>query len=164
MDTLTFDQLPKAVSRIYDKLQSIKQLLLEKSPPQADTDEQMTVEQAAKFLDLSVSTVYGKVCRSEIPVKREPILLKISAICLLPLEGFHTINVIKELNAKWVSQPILIIPILPEVCWSTMGYLTIIVKISFRLFEYPSFVNFSDITYLPGEMSCVTGIENTPFP
>lgn len=70
MDTLTFEQLPQAVSRIYDKLQSIEQLLLEKSPPQADIDEQMTVEQAAKFLDLSVSTLYGKVCRSEIPVNK----------------------------------------------------------------------------------------------
>lgn len=71
MEPLTFDQLPQAVSQIYNKLEIIEKLLLEKKQPQPESDEQMTVEQAARFLNLSVSTIYSKVCRSEIPVNKQ---------------------------------------------------------------------------------------------
>jgi excisionase family DNA binding protein len=70
MEMWTFEQLPQAVGQLYDKLPHIEQLLLEKSQPQPELDEQMTVGQAASFLNLSVSTVYGKVCRAEIPVNK----------------------------------------------------------------------------------------------
>lgn len=71
MESLTFEQLPQAVSQIYNKLEIIEQLLLEKKQPQPESDEQMNVEQAARFLNLSVSTIYSKVCRSEIPVNKQ---------------------------------------------------------------------------------------------
>ena len=71
MEPLTFEQLPQAVRQIYNKLEIIEKLLLEKKQPQPESDEQMTVEQAARFLNLSVSTIYSKVCRSEIPVNKQ---------------------------------------------------------------------------------------------
>ncbi|HVI49229.1 MAG TPA: helix-turn-helix domain-containing protein [Chitinophaga sp.] len=70
MDRITFEQLPQAVALIHEKLNSIEQLLLQKNNPQAEVDEQMTVGQAANFLNLSVSALYGKVCRAEVPVNK----------------------------------------------------------------------------------------------
>ncbi len=71
METPSFEQLPHAVARIFLKLQELEQLILIKQAPPKEADEQLTVQQAALFLNLSVSTIYGKVCRSEIPVNKK---------------------------------------------------------------------------------------------
>jgi excisionase family DNA binding protein len=71
MELLTFDQLPQAVSKLYDKLSNIEQLLLNSNNQSGDSDEPLTVSAAAKFLNLSVPTIYGKVCRKEIPVNKQ---------------------------------------------------------------------------------------------
>ena len=71
METFTFDQLPQAVSKLHDKLNSIEQLLLHASHPATQEDELLTISQAAKFLNLSVPTIYGKVSRKEIPVNKQ---------------------------------------------------------------------------------------------
>lgn len=71
MPELTFDQLPKAVSQLFEKLENIETLLKQKGsdmPP--DTDELLTVPDAAKFLRLSVPTVYGLISKGEIPVMK----------------------------------------------------------------------------------------------
>ena len=66
---LTFDQLPQAVSQLYDKLETIEQLLLSLSnDSQPESDTLLTIKQAAEILHLSVPTVYGLVQRSEVPV------------------------------------------------------------------------------------------------
>jgi len=69
-DTLTFDQLPEAVSKIQDKLDNIEQLLLQWQEQPKEQDEIMPVAKAAIFLDLAVPTVYSKVCRKELPVNK----------------------------------------------------------------------------------------------
>lgn len=69
-DTLTFDQLPEAISKIQDKLDNIEQLLLQQQETPKDQDEIMPVARAAIFLDLAVPTVYSKVCRKELPVNK----------------------------------------------------------------------------------------------
>ena len=71
METFTFDQLPQAVSKLHDKLNSIEQLLLQANNSPTQEDELLTVSQAAKFLNLSVPTIYGKVSRKEIPVNKQ---------------------------------------------------------------------------------------------
>ena len=66
----TFEQLPQAISALHDKVDNIKDLLLEsqKVPPlYADL---LTIKQAAEFLSLSVPTLYTKVSRKEIPVNK----------------------------------------------------------------------------------------------
>jgi excisionase family DNA binding protein len=70
METITFDQLPQAVSKLYDKLESIEQLLLHQQEQPPGQEELFNITQAAKFLNLSVPTNYSKVCRKEIPVNK----------------------------------------------------------------------------------------------
>lgn len=67
--SLTFDQLPYAVSLLTQKLNDIERLLLQReSREQTDQREQLlTVEQAAEFLSLAKPTVYGMVSRNELP-------------------------------------------------------------------------------------------------
>jgi excisionase family DNA binding protein len=66
----TFEELPQAISALHDKVDNIKDLLLESQkvpPPHADL---LTIKQAAEFLSLSVPTLYTKVSRKEIPVNK----------------------------------------------------------------------------------------------
>lgn len=69
-DTLTFDQLPEAVTKMQEKLNKIEQLLLQRNEQSPEQDEIMSVGKAAIFLDLAVPTVYSKVCRKELPVNK----------------------------------------------------------------------------------------------
>lgn len=71
MELPTFEQLPQAVKLLHDKLASIEQLLIEVNHPSAELDELLTISAAAKFLNLSVPTLYGKVSRKEIPVNKQ---------------------------------------------------------------------------------------------
>ena len=66
---ITFDQLPRAVCQLQDKLDNIERLLLSRSEvPQPEADKLFTIKEAAEFLHLTVPTVYLLVQRAEIPV------------------------------------------------------------------------------------------------
>jgi len=69
---LTFDQLPQAVGELAKEISEIKQLLLSKSSQHHNsTAEQfLTIQEAAKFLNLSVPTIYSKVSKGELPVMK----------------------------------------------------------------------------------------------
>jgi excisionase family DNA binding protein len=69
MEHLTFEQLPEAVSRLLDKMENLERLLLQENRVE-DSDEIMNVEQAARYLDLEVPTVYSKVSRRELPFNK----------------------------------------------------------------------------------------------
>ncbi len=71
MEQYSFDQLPRAVSELHQKLDSIQDLLLESRQAVPQAIELMTISQAAEFLKLSVQTLYGKVCHREIPVSKK---------------------------------------------------------------------------------------------
>jgi excisionase family DNA binding protein len=71
MDAISFNDLPNAVLKIFDKLSNIEQLLLATNNTSApDADELLTVQQAAELLKLSVPTIYGLVSKAEIPVNK----------------------------------------------------------------------------------------------
>ena len=71
METHTFDDLPGAVDRIHKRLDSIERLLAEQDQKAtASDDDLLTVQDAAKFLSLTVPTVYSKVSRGELPVMK----------------------------------------------------------------------------------------------
>ncbi|RYE28465.1 MAG: helix-turn-helix domain-containing protein [Sphingobacteriales bacterium] len=71
MNDISFEQLPKAVNQIFDKLVSIEQLLLNKSSQSSiETEELLTVQDAATFLSLSVPTIYGLISKGELPVMK----------------------------------------------------------------------------------------------
>ena len=67
--TITFEQLPQAVSQLQDKLDNIERLLLsQNNTPQPEEDRLLTIREAAEIIHLTVPTVYGLVQRSEVPV------------------------------------------------------------------------------------------------
>ena len=69
---LTFDQLPKAVSQLNEKLEIIEKLLLaaQHQQPNEVPEQFLTVEEAAEFLKLAVPTIYSKVSKRELPVMK----------------------------------------------------------------------------------------------
>ena len=69
---LTFDELPEAVNQLSSKLDNIEKLLVQqKEEPTPDPQDQfLTIQEAAKFLRLSVPTIYSKVSRGELPVMK----------------------------------------------------------------------------------------------
>jgi excisionase family DNA binding protein len=70
----SFETLPKSVSQIHEKLDKIEKLLLSKEQVKS-SDKLLTVKQAAEFLSIAVSTLYGLNMKGEIP------MMKISKRC-----------------------------------------------------------------------------------
>ncbi|MDB5011869.1 MAG: DNA-binding protein [Daejeonella sp.] len=70
MEPLTFEQLPLAISQLQEKINNIETLLTTRIEKKQE-DEIFTISQAADFLNLSVATLYGKVCHKEIPVNKQ---------------------------------------------------------------------------------------------
>jgi len=65
MDTITFENLPAAVSLLLREVNAIK-LCLQANPPET-TDQIFTVTQAAEYLTLSKSTIYSLVSDGVLP-------------------------------------------------------------------------------------------------
>jgi excisionase family DNA binding protein len=70
MASLTFDQLPQAVYEIQQKLASIEQLLHQLNKSNPESDSILTVDEAAKFLNLAVATIYRLISQGELPVMK----------------------------------------------------------------------------------------------
>ena len=73
MDHVTFEQLPTVVAEIRDRLARIESSLYLLSPikPSDVKNPVMTISEASDFLNLAKSTIYGMVCRNEIPVSKK---------------------------------------------------------------------------------------------
>lgn len=72
MKQFTLEDLPKMVGKLYKKLDKIEKLLKNKSQLKGNDDEELlTISGASKLLDLSVATIYTKVCKNEIPVNKQ---------------------------------------------------------------------------------------------
>ena len=69
MKSLSFENLPEAVGRLIEKIDNLEKHLLENSSKKTtqSSNELMTVDQAAKFLNLAKPTVYSMVSRGELP-------------------------------------------------------------------------------------------------
>ncbi|WP_259069245.1 helix-turn-helix domain-containing protein [Mucilaginibacter sp. X4EP1] len=67
MEQLTFEQLPQAVEKILSIVLQMEKILQNGQQREEDPSDLLDVTQAAAFLNLSVSTIYTKVCRGEIP-------------------------------------------------------------------------------------------------
>ena len=82
---LSFDQLPKAVNQLNEKLENIEKLLLatQSSQPSETSELLLTIQEAAEFLNLSVPTIYSKVSRGELPVMKRSKRLYFSNIELM---------------------------------------------------------------------------------
>ena len=82
---LTFENLPRAVTNLANEISEIKQLLLAKSSEKTSQtpDQLLTVNEAADFLCLAVTTVYTMVNKGELPVMKRSKRLYFSRIELM---------------------------------------------------------------------------------
>ena len=65
---ITFENLPEAVNLLFNKVELIEQFIMEEAnKEQAPKDELLTVPQAAEFLNLAKSSLYGLIHRKAIP-------------------------------------------------------------------------------------------------
>lgn len=69
---LTFENLPRAVSLLLKKMESIEQLIRERNgDPQLGEDKLLTVTEVANLTRLSVPTIYSHVRKASIPVSKK---------------------------------------------------------------------------------------------
>jgi excisionase family DNA binding protein len=81
---LSFENLPSAVSQLNRKLDNIERLLERQEQQSTETPEQLlTVQEAARFLNLTVPTIYSKVSKGELPVMKRSKRLYFSSIQLM---------------------------------------------------------------------------------
>ena len=71
MKPFTFDQIPVMMNKIHDKLEHLEKLILRISIVEENKEEVLNIQEASKLLNLSVSTIYSKVCKREIPVNKQ---------------------------------------------------------------------------------------------
>ncbi|MCE3228472.1 MAG: DNA-binding protein [Bacteroidetes bacterium] len=64
------DQVPEAINSLHDKLLRIEELLRTTLALPEQADELLTIEQAAKFLNLSKVTIYSYVQHRSIPYNK----------------------------------------------------------------------------------------------
>jgi excisionase family DNA binding protein len=68
IENVTLETLPKAFMHLYHELTEMKKLIQDQAQvKQHEPDQLMTVEDAAKFLKLSPSTIYGLVSKGSVP-------------------------------------------------------------------------------------------------
>jgi excisionase family DNA binding protein len=71
MKPFTFDQIPVMMNKIQDKLQHLEKLIIRISIVEENKDEILNIQEASKLLNLSISTIYSKVYKREIPVNKQ---------------------------------------------------------------------------------------------
>lgn len=103
MEQLTFEQLPNAVSRLYEKLDSIEKLLLSQGNTiQLEADQLLTIKEAAEHLTLSVPTLYDLVSRAAIPVSKRGKRLYFSKQELTePINAGSKLYIIKDCKNRY---------------------------------------------------------------
>ncbi len=71
MKPFTFDQIPIMMNKIHDKLEYLEKLIVRISNVEENKNEVLNIQEASKLLNLSVSTIYSKVSKREIPVNKQ---------------------------------------------------------------------------------------------
>ena len=69
-EKISFENLPQAVGLLLDKVDLLEQLLKSQQNTSAPSDRPMSITEAAKFLNLSVPTLYGFVSKRTIPFSK----------------------------------------------------------------------------------------------
>jgi excisionase family DNA binding protein len=71
-EKITFNDLPKAVSELTKEVSQLKSLLIKSnSEPTTPSEKLLNIQEAANFLNLSVSTIYTKVSKGTIPYMKQ---------------------------------------------------------------------------------------------
>jgi excisionase family DNA binding protein len=69
---ITFDQLPQAVTMLTKEVSELRSLLINRQEKTStiEPEKLLTIQEAARFLNLSVPTIYSKVSKGELPVMK----------------------------------------------------------------------------------------------
>ncbi len=70
MKPFTFDQIPIMMNKLHNKLEHLEKLILRISITE-NKDQLLNVEEASKLLNLSIATIYSKICKKEIPFNKK---------------------------------------------------------------------------------------------
>ncbi|MCC8407673.1 helix-turn-helix domain-containing protein [Mucilaginibacter sp. UR6-1] len=70
MDPFNFNELPEIISLLFEKVESIEQLVIGLKPSDTGDNDLLNVEEAAAFLKISEASLYIKVSRKEIPFSK----------------------------------------------------------------------------------------------
>ena len=71
MKPYKFENLPDILGTLCLRLENIERILKNKNEVKEDDNDLLTIQEAAKLLQLSVATIYSKVCRNELPVSKK---------------------------------------------------------------------------------------------
>lgn len=71
MKPFTFDQIPKMMNKLYEKMDRIERMLSAFPQVQLRNDELLSIAEASQLLKLAIPTIYSKVSRNEIPVNKQ---------------------------------------------------------------------------------------------
>ncbi|WP_413998144.1 helix-turn-helix domain-containing protein [Flavobacterium sp. W1B] len=70
MKQFTVEDLPDIIGKLHTKISKIEKLLKDRKKNKED-EELLTIKGASKLLNLSIATIYTKVCKNEIPVNKQ---------------------------------------------------------------------------------------------
>jgi len=70
MEKINFEQMPMAIATLIEEVSELKKIVSEKSTTTEQKEKLLTVEEAAKFLDLTKTSIYIKVSKGELPVMK----------------------------------------------------------------------------------------------
>lgn len=70
MEKVSFETLPQAVSLLLEKVESLELLLKKQQNTNVASDRPMSITEAAKFVNLTVPTLYGFVSKRTIPFSK----------------------------------------------------------------------------------------------
>lgn len=70
MESFGFEKVPEVLRQLFEKLERIESIVEQLSPNAQDEDELLDIKGAADYLKVSVQSVYAKVSRLEIPVRK----------------------------------------------------------------------------------------------
>lgn len=71
MKNYTFDQLPEFMKRIDERLDRIEDLLSKETQLKVSENDFINAKEASEILNFSLSTLYTKVCRREVPFYKQ---------------------------------------------------------------------------------------------
>ncbi|MFT4803635.1 MAG: excisionase family DNA binding protein [Psychroserpens sp.] len=82
---LKFEQLPEAVTMLTREVSQLKSLLINRQEKNStiEPEKLLNIQEAARFLNLSVPTIYSKVSKGELPVMKRSKRLYFSSIELM---------------------------------------------------------------------------------
>jgi len=70
MEPFNFNELPEVVRLLFEKVESIEQIVLNLKPVESESDDLLNVSEAAIFLKISEASLYSRVSRKEIPFSK----------------------------------------------------------------------------------------------